>query len=80
MNRKTAPAPMTAIAHTDTQIHRRVDSGAWFPSDSRNEVSKTCIVPLYIGYRYTVKRYIPGRGGQGPSRSRVTGTDILVTS
>jgi hypothetical protein len=46
-----------AIPYRDIQIHRRVFTGAWFASESRNEVSKTCIVPLYIGYRYTVKRY-----------------------
>lgn len=45
-------------AHRDTQIHRRVDSGTWFASESRNEVAKTSIASLYIGYRYTVKRYI----------------------
>jgi hypothetical protein len=37
-------------------IRRRTDGRPGTPSGSRNVVSNTCMVQLYIGSRYTVNR------------------------
>jgi hypothetical protein len=69
---------MMAITHRDTHIHPRVDPRAWLASDSRNEVSKASITSLYIGYRYTVKRYNPAASSPTGRRSKTRSGGVAL--